>query len=280
MATLRQYFDMDFNKTTSIYNTLKCSSDHEEVDVIGRIHLDFDANAMYISCYIPICTDLLSFCVGLIEDITWATAMATRTTIQSGFIGEEPVNSSDLQLSKRIFIYSETELSANDLNLLKEKSKQIGRIIQFRGQKFALERSRFEKPMAFVSHDSRDKDTVARPLATKLMQMVCPVWYDEFSLTLGDSLRQSIETGLKECKKCILILSPNFLSNTGWTKTEFNAIFTREIIERSNLVLPIWHNVSQHEVYEFSPSLADRKALDWSLGLDEVSRQIYRTIIS
>jgi hypothetical protein len=37
------------------------------------------------------------------------------------------------------------------------------------------------------------------------------VWYDEFSLKVGDSLRESIEKGIKECKKCILILTQNYL---------------------------------------------------------------------
>ena len=68
--------------------------------------------------------------------------------------------------------------------------------------------------------------------------MRCPVWYDEYSVKVGDSLRASVEKGLKESKKCVLILSPNFLSNTGWTKTEFDSIFTRQILEGSNIVPP------------------------------------------
>ena len=74
--------------------------------------------------------------------------------------------------------------------------------------------------------------------------------------------------------------TPNFLSNTGWTKTEFNSIFTREILERTNVVLPIWHGVTPREVYEYSPSLADKVAIEWSKGISEVSRQIYRSVTS
>jgi TIR domain len=59
---------------------------------------------------------------------------------------------------------------------------------------------------------------------------MCPVWYDEFALKIGDNLRDSIERGLKECRKCVLVLSPNFLTNGGWTKKEFDSIFTREIL--------------------------------------------------
>jgi hypothetical protein len=60
---------------------------------------------------------------------------------------------------------------------------------------------------------------------------MCLVWYDQFSLRVGDSLRESVEAGLKECHKCILVLTPNFLSNKGWAKHEYSSIFTREIVE-------------------------------------------------
>jgi hypothetical protein len=104
------------------------------------------------------------------------------------------------------------------------------------------------------------------------------VWYDEYSLKVGHSLREQIEKGLKECKKCILILTPNYLSNEGWGKKEFNSVFTRELIEKQNVVLPVWHNVSAREIYEYSPSLADRVALNWSAGVEEVARKLKHAI--
>jgi len=83
---------------------------------------------------------------------------------------------------------------------------------------YTAKRSRLEIPLAFISHDSRDKDGLVRDLASTLQKMLCPVWYDEYSLIAGQSLRESIEKGLRECKKCVLVLSPSFLANGGWTK--------------------------------------------------------------
>ena len=115
---------------------------------------------------------------------------------------------------------------------LREQALANGLSIGMYSQNYALERSRLEKPLAFICHDSRDKAQVARPIAIGLSKLMCPVWYDEFSLKVGDRLRESIEKGLrKECKKCVLVLSPQFFGNTGWTRVEFNSIFTREIIE-------------------------------------------------
>jgi len=33
---------------------------------------------------------------------------------------------------------------------------------------------------------------------------------------------------------------------------EFDSIFTREILEKRKLVLPVWYNVSQQEVFDYS----------------------------
>jgi hypothetical protein len=47
----------------------------------------------------------------------------------------------------------------------------------------------------FISHASEDKDAVVRPFAEALEARGLKVWYDEFTLRVGDSLRQSIDRG-------------------------------------------------------------------------------------
>ncbi len=140
------------------------------------------------------------------------------------------------------------------------------------------ERNKYEKPLAFISHDSRDKKAIAEPLALQLQRMMCPVWFDQYSLRVGDSLRGSIEKGLQECPKCILILTPNFLNNNGWTKVEYDSIFTRELVERQRVILPVWHNVTPEDVYKYSPILADRFGARWSEGVEETARKLLLAI--
>ena len=108
--------------------------------------------------------------------------------------------------------------------------------------------------------------------------LLCPVWYDEFSLNVGDSLRENIERGLKEAKKCVVILSQNFISNGGWTKAEFDSIYIREIHEKKNVILPVWHNVSVQEVYEYSPRLADKVALNSSIGEKALAKKLVEAV--
>ena len=83
---------------------------------------------------------------------------------------------------------------------------------------------------------------------------------------------------MKEAQKCVIVLSPNFLSNEGWARAEFDSIFTREILERRNVILPVWHNVGFDEVYEYSPRLADKLGLASSLGVKEVARALVSAI--
>lgn len=45
----------------------------------------------------------------------------------------------------------------------------------------------------FICHASEDKEDFVRPLATLLEQQHIDVWYDEFSLSIGDSLQQKID---------------------------------------------------------------------------------------
>lgn len=95
---------------------------------------------------------------------------------------------------------------------------------------------------------------------------------------MGDSLRTNIEKGLKECKKCILILTRNFLSNNGWAKIEYDSIFTRECVEEKNLILPIWHDVEKKDIYQYSPILADRLAVNWGLGQEIAIKKICQAL--
>lgn len=48
----------------------------------------------------------------------------------------------------------------------------------------------------FISHASEDKATVVRPLAEALTDLDVDVWYDEFELRIGDSLRRKIDHGI------------------------------------------------------------------------------------
>lgn len=62
----------------------------------------------------------------------------------------------------------------------------------------------------FICRAGEDKDDVVRPLAHALRALDLEVWYDEFVLKLGDSLRRKIDKGLIACRFGVVVLSPSF----------------------------------------------------------------------
>lgn len=125
----------------------------------------------------------------------------------------------------------------------------------------------------FVSHASEDKESFARPFADRLKQLGIKVWYDEFSLQWGDSLRKKIDKGLANSRFGIVVISKAFIKKD-WTEYELNGLVAKEI-NGSGRILPIWHEISKSEVLKFSPSLADKKALTTSdYTIDEMAEQL------
>ena len=110
----------------------------------------------------------------------------------------------------------------------------------------------------FISHASEDKDEVARPLAEALRENGLTVWYDEFELRIGDSLRRKIDKGIANSNFGIIVISRDFISK-GWTNYELDGLITRAV-NGEQTMLPVWHNVTKREVINYSPSLADKLA--------------------
>jgi TIR domain len=280
MATLHEYFVKDGAQNLTHQQTWLLTNAYGEKlgELIARLHLDFDAHAKYISFFIPEmpaveCPEAFAL-NKTAEMLKWPE---TQVGVQAGF-GDERKDARELVFTGQIYLYSERPVPEDLKVRLITEAKGVGHRLTFRSVEYMNERNKWEKPRAFISHDSRDKASIAEPIALQFQKFMCPVWYDQFSLRVGDSLRESIERGLKECRKCILVLTPNFLSNKGWSMREYDSIFTREIVERQRVILPVWHEISAQDVYQFSPILADRVAVQWSLGVEEVARKLLQAI--
>lgn len=125
----------------------------------------------------------------------------------------------------------------------------------------------------FISHASEDKDTVVRPLAEALREHGLEVWYDEFTLKVGDSLRRKIDNGIARSRFGIVVLSPPFLAK-GWPQYELDGLVTMSVTGQQ-ILLPLWHGISKDEVVAQSPSLADKVALRTSdYTISEIAEEI------
>ena len=128
----------------------------------------------------------------------------------------------------------------------------------------------------FICHASEDKTAFVEPLANHLVQNGLRVWYDAFTLRLGDRLRQSIDRGLTRSRFGIVVLSNAFFEKH-WPQYELDGLAALEVSGRK-VILPIWHGVSREEVARFSPSLADRVAVSTALPLETVAAKILEVV--
>ncbi|KUG13795.1 hypothetical protein BEI02_03320 [Elizabethkingia sp. HvH-WGS333] len=144
----------------------------------------------------------------------------------------------------------------------------------------SLPKKHFELPIntqksydVFISHASEDKAGFVRPFVEALRAKDVVVWYDDFELQVGDSLRRSIDNGLKNSKYGIVVLSDAFF-NKEWPQRELDGLFAREV-NGEKVILPIWHKISKNEVMSYSPIIGDMLAINTTdFMIEEIAEKI------
>lgn len=127
----------------------------------------------------------------------------------------------------------------------------------------------------FVSHAYEDKELFVDEFVEALQNQGLKVWYDTDKLKWGDSMREKIDRGLAKSRYGVVILSPNYIAeHKYWTKAELNGLFQVETVN-GKTILPIWHNLTKKQVVEYSPIIADRKAMTTaSMTPEEIAAEL------
>lgn len=130
----------------------------------------------------------------------------------------------------------------------------------------------------FISHASEDKQDVVTPLAEALRAGGLSVWYDNFELKIGDSLRRKIDQGIVSSRFGIVVLSRAFFGK-GWPNYELDGLVTKSV-DGDQVLLPIWHNITKDEVVSYSPSLADKLARNTTMQtVEEIAEEIIEVVL-
>lgn len=125
----------------------------------------------------------------------------------------------------------------------------------------------------FISYASEDRDEIARPLAEALKKRGAVVWFDDFSLSIGDNIEFVINMGLRDSRFGIVVITPNFI-NKEWTKKELGVLAYKETNE-NKVILPVWHKISKTEVMNFDAYLANKLALNTAVKtIDEIANEL------
>lgn len=92
-------------------------------------------------------------------------------------------------------------------------------------------------------------------------------------------MRAKIDEGLKNSKFGIVVISPNYIAEGKyWTKAEFDGLFQMESVN-GKVLLPIWHNITKQEVLNYSPIVANKKALSTgNMTIDEIAKEVFEIL--
>lgn len=128
----------------------------------------------------------------------------------------------------------------------------------------------------FISHASEDKESFVRGLAAELTRLGLRVWFDEWTLRLGDSLRRKIDEGLRASSFGVVVMSPSFFAKN-WPQVELDALFAIEMSGKK-VILPVRHNLTHQQLLSHSPTLAGLLATDSAIGIQAVAEQIRQVV--
>jgi beta-lactam-binding protein with PASTA domain len=103
------------------------------------------------------------------------------------------------------------------------------------------------------------------------------VWFDDYELVLGDSLRAKISDGLQHSRVGVVILSRNFFAKR-WPQWELSALTARQLAGEENVILPVLHEIGHNDVRAYSPPLADLVAAKSSDGVEAVADGVVRVL--
>ena len=189
MATIRDYFDTDLNKCHSKYIDwrIQCASEATPPPIRARISMDFDANAKFWSFFIPESTDVFVYVNAIFSTPETSRCVLSGESdsvyVETGFTDySDRATSKTLVFTQRVFLYIDAQLPLESRKQIVAMGNQHGFHVLVRDREYAVKRSALEKPLAFISHDTRDKDSIVRKLAMEMSKLMCPVWFDEYSL--------------------------------------------------------------------------------------------------
>jgi hypothetical protein len=303
MATLREYFDTDFPFDWKIFS--KAHSEQNDLEITICVHIQMEAGAKFISLFVPAMENMLENCCGILSLVpeiyqmknmqgfivpkndpshvgfkaSWGKRDDIMTfTYRMHDLYNFQVEIDALHNSKFVFLYVEHDVSFEEWKYLQQFAISNGFFVRIRDFSYVRERSKDNKPVAFISHDQRDKDLYARPLAVALRQRSLVVWFDEFSLQPGDRLKTSIDEGIRSCEKCIVLLTQNYLSNNRWASYELDSAIMREICNGENIIIPVWIGVNQAQVYQFNPQITNIVAVTWQDNEQKVADALARVL--
>ena len=179
MGTIREYFDTELREMAIHKKWEMRAEDHRHLgDIIAKIAYNFDANAKYWYFFIDEGLDVASSVAVLLNAPETSECKLSSdgdgVEVHSFFSDySERQVSSTLVFTRRINLYVDADLTPFSREELSKRAAQEGFFISIKDREYARKRTEVEKPLAFISHDFRDKEALVRELALEMSKLMC-----------------------------------------------------------------------------------------------------------
>ncbi|MCF7920489.1 MAG: toll/interleukin-1 receptor domain-containing protein [Candidatus Cloacimonetes bacterium] len=248
----------------------------ESIPTWMQRHCNAKENSYYLSIYINKKSHNIEAIKQMIEMID-----SVLKEIGKGWGGKSKsydyhwVNIADLTFTGRVFFYSNTYISDIEKEELYHYASEFNLNVEIYDLNYLEIKKR--NPVAFISYDHSTKASIVKPLVNRLGKEGLVVWFDEYEIKIGDNISEKIQEGLLKCKKCILIISPEYISNRKWAKREFEHLEALETKDGVNRILPVWHNVTKDEVMQLSLRLGIIKGISTE-DFDKLVKELIKVL--
>ncbi len=248
---IKNFHKLDFLKGSSALTLhskvpITSPSDEGEISFICYKHIESNSTAYFLSFIIN--SNSKSTIASLMNHIllNYETIMLKAVggiSVNPGNQYEKSLGVTQDVFSKKIYFYTMVDECPTSI----PSNQSIS--VSVRGPAF-FKKQGYLHPKAFISYSSEDV-VIADKIVSGLMTLNCPIWYDQIQLKVGDNKRSKIEAGIKNARKCIILLSKNYICNTREAIKEFEGIYSA----KPNDILPIWYDLSEKEVRDFCLTL-------------------------
>lgn len=133
--------------------------------------------------------------------------------------------------------------------------------------------ARPEAARIFLSHSSKDKDSVVLPLYSFLQRENIPVWLDSFEIDYGENIYLKVTEAIEQCEIGLFVLTNNFFDpSSGWPVAEFSSFFG-DMMKRKKKILMLNAGVEHASIHAM---MRPYRYIDWNngQGLAEVAKAI------
>ena len=120
----------------------------------------------------------------------------------------------------------------------------------------------------FVSHASQDKPFVER-LVMDLENAGYSTWFDKDQIKVGDDFVEAFEKGVANSRYVAVVISTNFIHKGQWAKEEYQRALTRQVREKSKVILPLMIDNSDMPAGIITRTYADFR-VDYTTGLEQL----------